>query len=58
MPQSGPKVIASRMIFSVEGGEKKGLLLSQLGIAQDLPEETLNLPLSRHWEAVPGNRLL
>lgn len=39
MLQSGSKVITSRKIFSVEGGEEEGLLLSQQGITQDLPEE-------------------
>lgn len=43
------KVIPSRKTFSVEKGAK-GLLLSQQGIAQDLPEEMCELPQSRHFE--------
>lgn len=42
MFQSRPKVITSRKAFSVEKAEK-GLLLSQQGIAQDLPEEMCEL---------------
>lgn len=52
MFQSRPKVITSRKAFSVEKAEK-GLLLSQQGIAQDLPEEICELLQSRHFETEP-----
>lgn len=52
MFQSRPKVITSRKTFSVEKGEK-GLLLSQQGIAQDLPEEMCELPQSMHFKTEP-----
>ena len=52
MFQSRPKVITSRKAFSVEKAEKD-LLLSQQGIAQDLPEEMCELLQSRHFETEP-----
>ena len=52
MFESRPKVITSRKAFSVEKAEK-GLLLSQQGIAQDLPEEMCELPQSRYFETEP-----
>lgn len=46
---SRPKVITSRKTFSVEK-RAEGLLLSQQGIVQDLPEEMCEPPQSRHFE--------
>lgn len=54
----GSRVIISRRHCLLREEKKKGLLFSQQGVTQVLPEELVELPLSRHLEAVPGNKLL